>query len=150
LDALDERIVELLRQDPRGSNRDMAENLGVSEVTVGNRVRNLSERNLLRVTAQEDIWALGYTLLALLDVSVSGRPAEAVALDLAALEQTGSVSTAMTSPELIVQVFARDMADLLHVLETQVGAVRGVVAVESLVVLEAIKYRSEVGELESL
>lgn len=150
LDALDEGIVELLRKDPRASNRDMAETLGVSEVTVGNRIRSLAERKLLRVTAQEDIWALGYELIALVDVFVSGRPAEAVAVELAALEQTGSVSITMTSPELIIQVFARDRRDLLHVMETQVSTIPGIVATESLLILEALKLRAEFGELESL
>ena len=150
LDALDEGIVELLRREPRAANRDMAEALGVSEVTVGNRIRSLAERKLVRVTAQEDIWALGYELIALVDIFVSGRSAEAVAVDLAALEQTGSVSITMTSPELIIQVFARDRTDLLHVMETQVSSIPGIVATESLLILDALKLRSEFGELESL
>lgn len=150
LDALDEGIVELLRKDPRASNRDMAEALGVSEVTVGNRIRGLAERKLLLVTAQEDIWALGYELLALVDVFVSGRPPEAVAIDLAALEQTGSVSITMTSPELIIQVFARDRSDLLKILETKVSTISGIVAIETLLILEVLKFRSEFGELGSL
>lgn len=150
LDPTDVRILEILRREPRASSREMAEALGVSEVTVGNRVRSLAERNLARVTAQEDIWALGYELIALVDVFVSGRPAEAVAIDLAALDRVGSVSITMTSPELIVQAFARDRADLLHVLEDQLASIEGVVALESLVVLEALKYRSEFGELGSL
>jgi len=150
LDALDEGIIEALRREPRALNRDMAEGLGVSEVTIANRIRSLAERKLVRVTAQEDIWALGYELVALVDVFVSGRAAEAAAVELAALEQTGSVSITMTSPELIVQVFARDRADLLHVLEAQIAGIEGVAAIESLVVLEALKYRSEYGELESL
>lgn len=150
LDALDDGIIERLRREPRVSNRDMAEALGVSEVTIGNRIRSLAERKLVRVMAQEDIWALGYELIALVDVFVSGRPAEAVAVELAALEQTGSVSITMTSPELIVQVFARDRADLLQVLEVDIANIAGVSAIESLIVLEALKFRSEFGELDSL
>lgn len=150
LDELDERIVELLRREPRAANRDMADVLGVSEVTVANRIRSLAERKLVIVTAQEDIWALGYDLIVLIDVFVSGRPAEAVASELAALEQVGSVSITMTSPELIVQVFARDRADLLEVIENQLSRVSGVVAIESLIVLETLKFRSDFGELASL
>jgi DNA-binding Lrp family transcriptional regulator len=149
-DPLEERIIDLLRQDPRAANRDMADVLGVSEVTVANRVRSLSDRNLVRVTAQEDIGAIGYDLVVLVDVFVHGRTAEAVAIDLAKLEQTGSVSITMTSPELIVQIFARDRADLLHVIENQVARIDGVSAVESLVVLETVKFRSDYGELAGL
>jgi hypothetical protein len=103
----------------------------------------------MKVVAQEDIWALGYELLVLVDVFVAGRPAEDVALDLAALEQTGSVSVTMTSPELIVQVFARDRADLLRVLETEIGPIRGISGAECLIVLDALKFRSDFGELAS-
>jgi Lrp/AsnC family transcriptional regulator for asnA, asnC and gidA len=147
LDALDLRIVEMLRREPRAANRDLAEALGISEVTVGNRIRSLADRHLVRVTAQEDIWALGYEFIALVDVFVAGRAAEAVANDLAQLEQTGSVDITMTSPEIIVQVFARDRDDLLRVLETQLAPIEGVAALESLLVLEAVKYRTEIGEL---
>ena len=147
MDALDLRIVEMLRREPRAANRELADVLGVSEVTVGNRIRSLADRRLVRVTAQEDIWALGYEFIALVDVFVSGRPAEAIAKDLAALEQTGSVDITMTSPEIIAQVFARDRDDLLRVLETQVAPIEGVAALESLLVLEAIKYRTDFGEL---
>jgi DNA-binding Lrp family transcriptional regulator len=80
-------------------------------------------------------------------VFVAGRAAEAVANDLAQLEQTGSVDITMTSPEIIVQVFARDRDDLLRVLETQLAPIEGVAALESLLVLEAVKYRTEIGEL---
>jgi Lrp/AsnC family transcriptional regulator for asnA, asnC and gidA len=148
-DDLDKGIIALLRREPRASNRDMADALEVSEVTVGNRIRSLAERKLMKVVAQEDIWALGYELVVLVDVFVAGRPAEDVALDLAALEQTGSVSVTMTSPELIVQVFARDRTDLLRVLETQIGPIRGISGAECLVVLEALKFRSDFGELAS-
>jgi Lrp/AsnC family transcriptional regulator for asnA, asnC and gidA len=149
IDDLDEGIIALLRREPRASNRDMADALRVSEVTVGNRIRSLGERNLMKVVAQEDIWALGYELLVLVDVFVAGRPAEDVALDLAALEQTGSVSVTMTSPELIVQVFARDRIDLLRVLETEIGPIRGISGAECLIVLDALKFRSDFGELAS-
>jgi Lrp/AsnC family transcriptional regulator for asnA, asnC and gidA len=149
IDDLDKGIIALLRREPRASNRDMADALKVSEVTVGNRIRSLAERNLMKVVAQEDIWALGYELVVLVDVFVAGRPAEDVALDLAALEQTGSVSVTMTSPELIVQVFARDRADLLRVLETEIGRIRGISGAECLLVLEALKFRSDFGELAS-
>jgi len=149
-DPLEERIIDLLRRDPRAANRDMAEVLGVSEVTVANRIRSLADRNLVRVTAQEDIWAIGYDLVVLVDVFVRGRTAEAVATDLARLEQVGSVSITMTSPELIVQIFARDRADLLHVIEDELARIEGVSAVESLVVLETIKFRSDYGELAGL
>lgn len=149
LDPLDERIVEVLRRDPRAANRDMGEELGVSENTIANRIRSLSERNLVRVTAQEDIWAIGYDLVVLVDVFVSGRPAEDVARDLALIEQIGSVSITMTSPEIIVQVFARDRADLQRVLEEELSKVRGVSNLESLVVLETILFRTEYGDLDA-
>ncbi len=131
-------------------SRDVLKAVPVSEVTVANRIRSLADRNLVRVTAQEDIWAIGYDLVVLVDVFVRGRTAEAVATDLARLEQVGAVSITMTSPELIVQIFARDRADLLHVIEDEVARIEGVSAVESLVVLETIKFRSDYGELAGL
>jgi Lrp/AsnC family transcriptional regulator for asnA, asnC and gidA len=149
-DTLEEGIIALLRRDPRVANREMAEALGVSEATIASRIRSLAERKLVRVTAQEDIRAMGFDLLVLLDVFVAGRPAEEVAADLAAFEQVGSVSITMTSPEIIVQLLARDRADLMRVLEEEIAAVPGVSAVESLVVLSTVKFQSDYGELDSL
>lgn len=51
LDELDHRIIDLLSQDARVSNREIAEQLGVTEGTIRGRVKRLEQENCIRFTA---------------------------------------------------------------------------------------------------
>ena len=51
LDAVDRVIVEQLSRDARISNRQIAQELGVTEGTVRARVKRMEEEKLIRITA---------------------------------------------------------------------------------------------------
>lgn len=148
-DPLDEKLLGMLRADARATNRDMAKALGISEITVAARIRSLTDRKLMRVTAQQDIWTLGFDLVVLADIFVSGRPAEQVADELARIDQVGSVSITLSSPELIIQMVARDRSDLARLLREDIAAVAGVTHVETLIVLDIYRFRSDMGVLDT-
>lgn len=73
LDDIDRRIVELLHENARVPNVELARAVGVSPSTCLARVRSLRERGVIvRYTAEINPVALGFTLQAL--VSVRIRP----------------------------------------------------------------------------
>lgn len=147
LDETDRLIVATLRRDPQASNKSIAREAGVSEPTIAARIRSLTARNLIHMTAQRDIFALGLTLVAHADVHVAGPDVGRVADDLARLEDVSSVAILEGAPQIIAQIHARDAAHLLDIVENGIGAVAGVEHVETNVALEILKYRPDAAVL---
>lgn len=143
LDDLDRLIIATLRRDPQTSNKAMAREGGVSEPTVAARIRSLTARRLMHLTAQRDIVALGTPIIAHVDVSVEGRDAADVAGDIAALDEVTSVVTLKGSTQIIAQVHARDAAHLLAIIEGAFAGIAGIAGVETNVSLEILKYRPD-------
>ena len=72
-DKIDMQIIETLRLDGRTPNKSIAKRLSVSETTIASRIRAMTERNVMRVTLQRDIYSLGYEFQGFLDLYVAGR-----------------------------------------------------------------------------
>ena len=77
-DETDRQLIQLLTDEPRQSNVDLAQRVGVSKISVSKRLRRISDAGIARVVglldAQEggyDNWLVGF-------VRVSGRSARDV------------------------------------------------------------------------
>jgi DNA-binding Lrp family transcriptional regulator len=149
LDDLDQEILKRLKLEPRCTNKSLAEALSVSEVTIAARIRAMENDRVMRVMAQQDMRAAGFNVLALVDVEVAGRAVDAVAADLARIEQVGSVSLLMGEPALVIEVHAATLEELQSVLLDQVGKVKGVNGTVASLVVDVIKYDSAYGNLRA-
>ncbi len=137
----------MLRDDARIANKEMAIALGVAESTIAARIRSLSDRGVMRIVILRDIRALGFDLLAHIDVFVSGRATEDVAAELAAMDEVAMVATYPSSPQIIIQVNARDRKDLSILISERLAEVDGIRAIQSSTYLDVLKYNSEFGQL---
>lgn len=69
LDPIDQRILEVLRDDARISLKELAGRVGLSSPSVSERLRRLEERGVIRAfTVDIDPKALGYTLEAIVRI----------------------------------------------------------------------------------
>ena len=72
-DPVDARLLELLQQDGRMSQHDMAQDVGLSDPAVADRLRKLEERGVLRgFTALLDPKKLGRDVTAFIAVGIGG------------------------------------------------------------------------------
>lgn len=126
LDNLDQAIIEQLRQDGRMPLRSVARALDVTEATVRSRVRRLEESNTMRVVAVTDIEAAGYGMLLAVGVQVENRAPEAVARDMAQLQQVFSVNVVVGTHDIEILVVASDQADLDRLLSETLVSIPGV------------------------
>ena len=92
IDATDRAIIDILAADGRAANRAIAEQIGLPETTISARVRRLTDRGVVRVTAVSDWEAAGYTWAVAICIKVEGRAAVAVANDLAKLTDVFAVA----------------------------------------------------------
>ncbi|MCF8534466.1 MAG: Lrp/AsnC family transcriptional regulator [Reyranella sp.] len=149
VDELNLGIIGALQLDPRITNKDLADRFGVTEATIASRIRNMEDQDILRVMMQRDMRALGWQLIALIDVRVERRRPEDVAAELVDVEEAVSVSITMSNPEIVMVVGARDGLHLLEIIERKISPVAGIASYEIMTALEVLKFDARYGALEA-
>jgi Lrp/AsnC family transcriptional regulator, leucine-responsive regulatory protein len=139
---VDEQILEALRAEPRATSKALALKLSMTEVAVASRIKAMEAKGVMRVIAQLDFKALGYNVLALIDVMVANRKIKDVADALAKLEDVGSVTIMLGDPPIIIQAQAADLASLNDMILNQIAIIPGVDQIETNVIIEIAKWQS--------
>lgn len=148
LDEVNRSIVAALQEQPERTNKDIGDRLGISEVTVAARIRQLEQQNVLRVMLQRDVRTLGYKMMALIDINVEERRPEEVARELAEIDECVSVTVVMSSPDIILHVVASDGAGLQKIVEEKIARVAGISTYEVMTALEVVKLDRRFGALD--
>lgn len=143
LDDLDRRIVAVLQDDGRTSNRAMGRMLDVSEATVRNRISRLLSEGLINIVAVPTPRAVGMTLSAILGVSVSLRHIDAVVAELTTKPEVRYVGLSTGRYEVILEAFFNDQEHLLEFVTKDLGHMEGVTQVESSIILRVAKFSYE-------
>jgi DNA-binding Lrp family transcriptional regulator len=139
-DRIDLQIIETLRQDGRTPNKSIAKLLNVSETTIASRIRAMTERDVMRVTLQRDIYSLGYQFQGFLDLYVAGRNVNDVAADVGAIAGVLATAIYLGSPDILVSFGARDRDDLTRIINGEVAKIAGIERVDSYVALDIRKF----------
>lgn len=120
--------------------RDIAGRVGLNEATVRARIRRLEQSGSMRVIARMDQAALGFPFTALVGLRIRGRSVDDVCNDLSRLPEVISVLSVIGRNDLEIQVIARSMDDLNHLLTAVIPAIAGVAALESALSMKIYKY----------
>ncbi len=139
LDAEDQAIIALLRQDGRLPYRSIARELGLTEATVRARVRRLEESNTMRVVAVTDIEAAGFGMLLAIGVQVENRSPEDVARELATIPEVFSVNVVVGAHDIEILVVAQDQADLDQLVNGRLALLSGVRRLTPALALDVLK-----------
>jgi DNA-binding Lrp family transcriptional regulator len=119
MDAIDERIVALLRENARRSYQDIGARVALSAPAVKRRVDRLEAQGVVRgYAALIDPAALGWTTHALVAVYTEGRmPAEEVKAAVVRHPEVQAAYTVAGDASAVLHVRARDTAHLEDALE---------------------------------
>ncbi|MEQ8860375.1 MAG: Lrp/AsnC family transcriptional regulator [Pseudomonadales bacterium] len=148
-DPIDLDIIAQLREQPQMTNKAIAARTGIAESTVANRIRAMADDHVMRVVAQSDIFAGGYMLMCFIYIDTARRAVANIARDIAAIDEVTSVSQGIGSPELFVNVRARDATHLKQLINDRVGGVKGVARLRTEVCLDIAKFISGFGDLSA-
>jgi Lrp/AsnC family leucine-responsive transcriptional regulator len=141
IDDTDAKIVNILQDNGRTSNAEIARQVGLAPSAVFERIRKLEERGVVegyaaRVAPRE----VGLGLLAFVfvrtDERVGGKRAAA---HLAAIPEVQEVHQVAGEDCVLVKVRAADTNDLARLLREQIGAVRSVKSTRTTIVLDTVK-----------
>lgn len=147
IDDLDRRILDLLGENARLSNRAIAQRLGLVEGTIRGRIKRLQERNLLRFTAISDNRQHGRPSLAF--VGIRNDPAETRALAdiIAGWAEIRSVIITVGRFNLLAVGLFPTLESLIDLANNRILALHGVYQVETSVVVKSIKYNERMAKI---
>lgn len=128
MDLTDRRIIELLSQNARRSNVEMARELGVSEGTVRKRVDRLVADGVLRIVGLVDPEALGYGTHVLVCVAVETKHIERISELLCAMPEVVNVYWTTGEYDFAVDAVFTSDQELQPFLTERLGRVPGVIS----------------------
>ena len=143
LDRYDQQILELLQQDARLNNQDLAERIGLSPSPCLRRVRALEESGLIvGYRALLDAKKLGLSLMALIHISMDRHTPERFANFEAAVSVLPEVLECLLitgqDADYQLKVLVRDMDHYQALLLNQITRIEGVTGVHSSFVLRRV------------
>ena len=141
LDAIDLQILDMLQDNARISQVEMARAVGLAPSAVLERLRKLETRRVIRsYAAQLDARALDQRLLAFVALRTTDRPGEArVAQALVAVPEVLEIHHVAGDDCLLLKIRARDPEHLSEILRDRLGCLEGVRSTRTTIVLESIK-----------
>ena len=143
IDRFDRRILELLQQDGRLSNLELAEQIGLSPSPCLRRVRTLEQSGVIRgYRAVLDAQKVDLTLMALVYISMDRHTPERFANFEAKVRVLPEVLECLLitgqQADYQLKVVVRDMQAYQHLLLDQITRIAGVTGVHSSFVLRQV------------
>lgn len=141
LDSSDQAIVARLSRDARVSNREIAEELGVSEGTVRARIKRMEEEKQIRITAVTNIDRFKDAALAYIWIEVerSGQTG-AVAAQLAEIKDLGFVGVMLGRSDILAITMVRNAEHLARFVHQRINVIEGVRGTQSTLGVNFIKH----------
>ncbi|MDP9117417.1 MAG: Lrp/AsnC family transcriptional regulator [Actinomycetota bacterium] len=138
VDDTSKAIIEQLQADGRRSYSTIGRAVGLSEAAVRQRVQKLVETGVVQIVAVTDPMQLGFARQAMIAITTSGDT-EAVADELARIEEVDYVVVTAGSCDIIVEVVVEDDAHLLRLTNSRIRTIDGVTKTESFLYLKLVK-----------
>lgn len=139
MDEIDKRIIEILQQNARTSNADLARQVNLAPSAVLERVRKLEERGVIRgYVAQVNPRALGLAMTAFVFVRTDNMCSES-AQALAAMPEVLEVHNVAGEDCYLLKVRVADGEALSDLLTERISKIEGVTSTRSIIVLRTTK-----------
>ncbi len=143
VDETDRQIIRLLCANGRASNVEIAKTIGVTETTVRKRIARLLSTGAIEVVAIPSPSLTGLNLSAIIGISTELHHLRSVCRSLAALPEVRYCGYSTGRFDLIIEAFFADQAHVLSFTTDVLGAMEGITAVETSLILQIEKFSFE-------
>jgi Lrp/AsnC family transcriptional regulator for asnA, asnC and gidA len=139
VDEIDRRLILLLRDNGRISNRELAKLTGVSQVTVANRIRRLLNEEVIRIQAVLNPDRLGFTVEVIIGIHADVTAIRSVAEALVALDEIRYVTITSGAYDILVAALLHSNWHLMQFLTETLASIPGIRRVETAHALDVLK-----------
>ena len=140
LDDLDRRLIAVLSDDARVSNRMIAADLGVTEGTVRGRIKRLQQERLIAFTAITSFDLGEATRLAFIAIQADVMQVRTIAQEIARLPLVSGVMITMGRFNILAICLFSELDRLYEVASDQILSIPGVHHVETSIAVRTLKY----------
>lgn len=145
LDQIDIEILNLMQQNARISNADIARDLNMAPSAVLERVKKLEHKNvILQYTARLNPSALQQNLLAFIFIKAdNGIGCNATAASLASIPEVQEVHHAAGDDSYLIKIRTRDSASLMDFMRNTIGKIPNIQTTRTSIILETVKEQQQ-------
>jgi len=141
LDELDSKIIDALRKDGRASYRNLATQVGISNVAVRDRINKLIKEGYIRgFFALVDYKMVGKPVSVLFNITTSTGDICEVANKLVNCEEVARIYEKAGSSQLVVHANFVELQDLQDFVENTLYKTKGITEISSSLILKVYKY----------
>jgi len=139
LDRLDCRLIRLLQKDGRMSNIAIAQQLGISEYTVRNRMKRLLENETIKIVAVANPIDLGFEIAGNLKIKIDLKKADQVLKNLKKIDSLIWVALTTGGTDIDVDFIARSLKDFQDLIFKKISKINGVLSTETSLMVDLVK-----------
>ena len=139
VDELDQKLILELQRDGRLSYSDLGKILGVTEGTVRQRFRKLTNSDIIKIVATPDVSKLGYTFVSIVAIQVRMAELEKVRETLSQNPAVCQLIWVTGRYDLIATVVTRSTEEFANFMANELSAIPSVVRTETFVSLGMVK-----------
>lgn len=139
IDDTDEELIKILSEDSRKSFKDIAEELGLSVITVRKRVQRLIDEKIIKkftIELNPDIF--GNRITSLVTIHPAAHRQNEIINKIAKLKEIEEAHLMTGGCGLSMKVHVNSLVDLNDFIE-KVRGIQGVISIENCVVLRKVK-----------
>ena len=142
MDLLDTQIIELLIRDANVSSTSLAKQLNVSSSTVRRRMKDLIERDIIRIKATPNLEKFGLPVVAFISLEVSHEKIKSVLKMLSEYPQAAWVGATSGLFNVRTVWWVSSTEELYNLLESEIGKIDGIIRIETSICLQIEKRES--------
>lgn len=147
IDELDQKVIQLLSDDARLSNRKIASELGFTEGTIRSRVKRLEDENYIRFTAVTNMSHFDTPQLAYVGIHAEQNMIKDVAAEVAKFSEINAVIILLGRFDILAIGLFEGLSAVHQVASNKVLDLEGVRLVETSVVVDVVKYDNRIAKI---
>ena len=140
IDAVDRKILALLAQDGRRSNREIAQELGLGEGTVRGRIKRMQKNNIIKIQALTSFAGPEPPIMAYIGVRADLAQVEKIARAIAEMSVVRFVATLMGRYDILVITLVKDGGELVRLVNEEIMTLPGVKHADTTLAVKGLKY----------
>jgi Lrp/AsnC family transcriptional regulator for asnA, asnC and gidA len=138
VDAVDWQIIRILEKNGRAQNKEIAEQIGVSEGTVRNRIKKLTDHKFLRVRGLTNPNDRTDEALVYMGIKIAvNRDSMKISEAVSKLACVKSVAVVTGRYDLLVEVYVEPY-NIIRFLSTELAKIDAIASVESFIALHCV------------
>ena len=147
IDELDQKIIALISEDARLSNRKIAAELGFTEGTIRSRVKRLEDENYIRFTAVTSMGHMNTPQLGQIGIHAEQNMIREVAQRVSKIPEINAVIILLGRFDILAIGLFEGLDDVHQVASNQILDIKGVRLVETSLVIDTIKYDNRIAKI---